>query len=400
MKLNPVQLVNQVDKVLIFFLIFISCSLFPIMRLDFYSANILIPGVFIYFLARLFFSNVQTPKGELFGIFAFFAFFIWGVVSCFFADDYEVAIDAQKRVLITLIFCAAIVFYMILNKGSYRAIFSAYLVSFAALFFDFIRNEASLNISQNIRDEFSLNANAYGYFAFFALVSSLSFVPKSKILGIFNLSLLSALSFYILIAVASRGGAAIYALLFVLSLILIFVPNKKIRTSQIIIAVFGSVSIVFITYSFLYEYVEQSYLYTRFMNQSLADSYRVAHLQDSFLVGFHNPVFGVGGGNYAIQPRSYEPGSFSHNGFGEAFASYGLPGLLIYLSLFFWLLKSTYLLFVANKDGAFNKPLIYSLIFIVGFVVYNFLYVPYLSIEFMGILFAQRSYSIYMKSKK
>ena len=112
-------------------------------------------------------------------------------------------------------------------------------------------------------------------------------------------------------------------------------------------------------------------------------------------IGIDNPVIGVGAGNYAIIPKEIEPGSFSHNTFTEVFANFGIIGLIIYLKMLL-LLTFKILKNFRTKNIKIRIINYQFLLFFLGFLIYNTLYVVYLSTIFMHFLFVIYAHIVYI----
>ena len=141
--------------------------------------------------------------------------------------------------------------------------------------------------------------------------------------------------------------------------------------------------------------VKGTFLEERFLVAKENETSRETHVQQALIVGLDNPIIGVGGGNYMYVQHELDVSGFSHNSYTEAFANFGLPGLLILLSV--------YLEFIVKLINALrsnfipDKRIVYYLFsFLIAFMIYNIFYVTYLTIEFMGAFIIARAHLDHM----
>ena len=127
-----------------------------------------------------------------------------------------------------------------------------------------------------------------------------------------------------------------------------------------------------------------SLIFDRFTNLNQNSTPRFFHFEEALRVSLENPIFGLGGGGYANYYRIIEPGSFTHSGFLESLVSFGFIGLFIYCMIYF-----EYILFLIKNlknNNISGYIFILNFISIIGFILYDFLYVSYLATEFLPIL--------------
>ena len=155
---------------------------------------------------------------------------------------------------------------------------------------------------------------------------------------------------------------------------------------KVIVSIFLVVGLFYLAAFVSDNYLKDSYLLKRFNDLEERETPRQFHARKAIEIGSDNPLIGVGAGNYAIVPKAIEQGSFSHNTFTEVFANFGLVGVFMYLIMLFALaikirknLKTN-----NNRIRVINYQI---LLFFLVFVIYNTLYVVYLSNIFMHFLF-------------
>jgi O-antigen ligase len=141
---------------------------------------------------------------------------------------------------------------------------------------------------------------------------------------------------------------------------------------------------------FLLEYIGTN-LERRFENEYSEDS-RYVLIKEAIEVGFENPIFGVGPGNFGQYSTEKV---FSHCSFTELFANNGVIGLILFLVLFQKLFKSIKILYF-RKNG--DKVPVYLFVGVVVYFIYNLFYVFYLNLNLFGFLFVMIGH-IHMKNK-
>lgn len=331
-------------------------------------------------------------------LFIFLVFFLWGTFTSLFAQYSDAAIKTQGKVLVVMFFM--FILYLLAYKHL-RYIYELYgayiLMLFLLIFFSMASGEFSpfgvqkKSYRDLSRDEWLLDPNTFGYYVFFALVFAfILYTVKRK--GIINYGKLVALipiSYSLILFTASRGSYVIFSICLFLCC-LVFLMQYKLKRGKWLWIYFGIIGIVIPTGSFVASMLIKGTALEERFNQSEKHNVidpRILHIFSAIEVGKNNPVMGVGGGNYARQPRPFERGSFSHCSFTEAFANYGYPGLIILLMLYGEFGRKLYAAFY-SKALDDKREVVYLMVFFIGFLLYNFFYVSYLSVEFMGAYLA------------
>ena len=376
----------------------------PIFRTLVVQPSILVSIIFLFSIVKekgfSFFKN-ETIK-------FFFIFFLWTSFCSILASNTDVAVKTQGKLLV--VFFLMYIVYEFARK-SIKHVFVIYIIYIALiplLTYGVIKDDgigALLNAKQvSLRsksdEEWVLDPNTLGYFVFFGVNFAFiifNFVKKT-LLNKIILGLLVILSFFLVLYSASRGAFVIFIVLTLLALGVLALGKKLDQKGYlfiylIFIAIIGTLSV-----GIIQNLIQDSALEQR-LQQDDEESTRSSHIKEAFNVGLNNPILGVGGGNYAYVPRSFEQGSFSHCSYTEAFANYGIFGLALLIFLYF---KYFQLLRKCFKNKAIQeKEVLYYLgIFLVCFVVYNWFYVTYLTIEFMGAYIAAYVHLVHLNRKE
>ena len=162
---------------------------------------------------------------------------------------------------------------------------------------------------------------------------------------------------YIALTTSSRGGLITTLILIIGNIYLISIKrNKKKQNKHIRFYSLISIIIMGLVLNYFYDNIYlNSNINKRFDLLYLNESTREYHVQKAIEIGLENPILGIGAGNYSITPKLIEMGSFTHNAFAEAFVSYGIFGLLLYLLICFSILKK---IFFYYKDKNIKKRVI------------------------------------------
>ena len=128
--------------------------------------------------------------------------------------------------------------------------------------------------------------------------------------------------------------------------------------------------------------------------EDFAGDERKEKLSLAIKLGFDNPLFGVGAGNFAT--RSIH--GFSHNSFGEIFANNGVMALFVYLTIYYRFIKEILFAFKNETINRFNIALFVS--FLISWFCYEFFYVFYLDQEMFGFFFLVISHLTAINRKK
>lgn len=392
--------VSRFSDFLFLLMVYFSLIFGPYFGISQVATNFIVPFSFLYFVYKFPQKNIFRNKS----IFLFTIFFIWTLFSSLFSIDYNQAFITEKKLSIVFIYTIIIYLYASISVRNsllaYKTLINV-LILFMILNFYSLSSLSSADIGQvrldrldnsGLDNELLGDTNNFGYFLFLGLSSAflLYNVFYTSIFNKIKLVFLIIASFVIIQLTASRGSYVIFVLV-VFSNFLIPVINLKISRYNKFFLFLIIILIIPLIVSLQSILIKGSILETRFEYAKQEQSTREMHANEAIKVGLNHPLLGVGGGNYAITPRSFERGSFSHNSYTEAFANYGLPGLVLLCTLYFeFLLK---IISGLRKKQFKNKHILYYLLcFIIAFVVYNIFYVTYLTFEFMGLFILARTF--------
>lgn len=295
----------------------------------------------------------------------------------FSAYDIQVALTHHRRILFNVMYMLLIFWYSRQSLNHTINIFRFYLFSFfLAIFLVFF---GTIDFYSTTRLDYSssvntLNANYYGYLAFAGIVSSTAifFTNKSKLnQGLVLLTFF--LGIIINILTASRAGFLVIILLF-----LIYYLSSSFRLINknfflIFLLIFPILLSVIYFFSYLNILLADTFLLSRLL-QSNVEDLRYLHIVEGIKIFTNNFILGIGPGNYPLLNEVSSMNN-SHNTFIEISVSYGFIGTLLYLYFFYN--------FLIQKVS--NKFILFKIIFLVGFILYHFFYIIYLSPLFMGL---------------
>jgi hypothetical protein len=394
------NITSILENNLFYLLVYFSLYFGPYLGISKIATNFIIPFSFIYFLYK-------SKKKGLFknnSIFLFGIFFLWTNFCSLFSIDYHQAFITQKKLLIVFIYACTIHLYSAKSinhtlKSYYTFFIGLFLVIGLTIYSSNIITLADIgNVRLDRFDNSSLDnellgdTNNFGYFLFLGLTAGfiLYFIYFKSILNKLLLVIIIIAGFLIIMLTASRGSYIIFNLVVFGNIVISFFVSSVNRIIKITVVSLILLSIPSIAYyqSLL---IKDSILQTRFEYAKEEKSPRELHMYEAISVGLNHPILGVGGGNYAVVPRSFEQGSFSHNTYTEAFANYGLPGLILLFIFYFEFLGK--IISCLRKNDFRNKKSLYFLTsYFFAFLVYNIFYVTYLTMEFMGMFFLARTY--------
>ena len=395
--------VSRFSDFLFLLMIYFSLIFGPFFGISQIATYFIVPFSFLYF-------SFKFPQKKLFknnSIFLFTIFVIWTLFSSLFSIDYNQAFITEKKLLIIFIYVITIYLYASISVRNsllaYKTLVNV-LILFIILNFYSLSTLSSSDIGQvrldrsensSLDNELLGDTNNFGYFLFLGLSSAflLYNLFYTSVLNKIKLVILIIAGFVVIQLTASRGSYVIF-LLVVFSNFLIPVINLKIsRFNKFFLFLIIVLAIPFLVY-LQSSLIKDSILQSRFETGNEEATTRERHVSEAIKVGLNHPLLGVGGGNYAVTPRSFERGSFSHNSYTEAFANYGIPGLVFLLMLYFEFLWK--IIYGLRKKHFKNKHILYYLLcFIIAFLVYNIFYVAYLTFEFMGLFILARTFLEY-----
>lgn len=363
----------------------LTMAVLPLLNFDAIITRILIPVAVIFCVIAIKggLKSVFEPPLIFLGL-----LIVWSIVPGLLAESIQSAITTFQRML--AVFGYAFVLSALMRHSQERAltIYKALCVSALIVFLQFFISPDIAGYQTNFERKFLFDPNTYGYFGFIG-GSGLLLICATRVTNNYFLTFMFiflVLSCVVSIVSASRGGFFIsLAMLFGACYILI---ADRLRNRNIIQAMLGFLALAFIVIISV-DFFNQSLLYSRLTQQTDAAIPRVAHAEEALRISLENPVFGIGGGNYANQLRIFEQGAFSHNGFLEAFVSFGIIGLMLYVASIAEYISRVIRMKKLREINSMQFNL--HLLIITCFIAYNFLYVPYLTIEFIAVLVVART---------
>lgn len=363
----------RMDKFLLCLYLFcVSFSMHP--TINTISLYLLIPLMFILIVLK----NINTI-GKFKYINIYFALIIWMTLTCFTANNIEVALEYMIRPLSSFIF-AFISFYLALNEKNIKWLYMIIAIRFLVIILYAYQNLGAFVVAESESDRGSeeLNANIFGYFLFYFTFSIYMLVIRLKKWHIVTNVIITL--FLLLISIAfSLFTASRQILVIQIPFILLLFGGQIFRlTIMNMSKILFFISILIILFIPYFETVfYDSYLLER-SQVSIEDDVRTDLLFSAIKEGFEHPVFGIGPNNFVLKYNM-----FSHCTYTELFACCGIPALLMYLSLLFIFSLRQYKRYIMSKERSYVMFLIFSLIF----AVYNFLYVYISDLWLMGFLF-------------
>lgn len=332
----------------------------------------LVPIVAVYFFLKNG-TSIAISKDLI----PLFCILLWGSMTLTFSSyDITVALQTHRRFFFTLIYMTVIFWYSRQSLNHSRDVFNFYLFSFfIASFFVLSGNVDFYSTSRlEYTEEGAFNANYYGYLSFGGIIASIVRLNFNRSgINLAFIILTFALSLVMNILSASRAGFGLVVLLLIvywLSSSLRFF-NKNIFLITFSIVPILSLSIFALSY--LDNLLSGTFLMSRFL-EGYSDDLRFLHIFEGIRIFINNFIFGIGPGHYQLM-NEVNTLNNSHNSFIEIGVSYGFLALFFYL----YFLKS----FLSKKVG--DNNIILNRIFILGFMLYQFFYITYLSPFFMGL---------------
>lgn len=270
------------------------------------------------------------------------------------------------------------------NVNNIKWLFVVYILYYVGMWWYIINDlgigEVNIATDRLGTEGGQLNANDVAYMtfyfnaAFWMLYSLSPKVYKNRIIGAVLLILMIVVSFISAILFASRQ-ILILELPFILGVFYIrFLRGNK-GLKKIFVFVSGVTFLIM-----LYQYVgkdvfSNSLLFTRF--EGVEEDSRIFLLQKALDVGFHNPILGVGCGNF----MNYANISvFSHCSYTELFANSGIFAAMIYITWIIHAIRIQIRRYKITKNVIF---LYFALICLIWFFA-NFFFVYYINIWLMG----------------
>lgn len=374
----------QILPTVFFILIFVVSVPFPVINKI--SLYLLIPILFLY-------SFIKNPRLviQFKPLLIFLFYIIWSLITFIASTDLEKSIN--ELIIISSVFVLSyIVVYFSIYRRKYIYLFYLLYVLryFVLLYKGYTLGFTSIETESERFNVSDINANMFGYYGYFAIISSFFLLNFSFKKFEFNkqnkiyLLLFVLVSFGALIGVyysASRGGVLI--ILFTLTLFLIYRYLYPFSRRALISIIVITVILAFILPKGL-EYYSGSYLEYRFNSViELEEETRVQLLIRAVEIGTKESFFGVGPGNFLLYTHT---GNNSHSTFFEILANNGVTGLFIFMYLMFYYAKTNRK--ILKLDNIQDKKTAYFFfIFFITYIIYNFLYIFHTSLFLMTFYF-------------
>lgn len=383
MQTQELQLVevqdSKVNSFVLLALLFIFLPSVVLKGLNIFSLYVITPALFLY-------AFIKNPRlvFDYKPLTYFTILFLWFLLTMVKSADTTLSFTELKKVLGVFLLCYIFIYFGLENIAYIHFIYFLYIVKFFVVFIYGINH----GLEEATNERFSmdeLNANYYGYYGFFTVISAFfiwqglkhirrlkNLLPPLYIIAIFG-SVMAC--FY----AASRAGIAI-SLTIAASFILIyyFYPFSKRYFWGIMLIII----VVMILVPVLNHYYQNSFLQKRMVIEDIKEESRYELISRAIQVGLQNPIFGVGPGNFI---RLNDQKAFSHCSYTELFANNGIIGLLIYLIILKYFYKRNWQLYQMSQDG--RKQSFYFYSFILLFTLYNFFYVFYTSLFLLAFFF-------------
>lgn len=322
------------------------------------------------------------------------ALILWICFACLWAEYQDEAFAQLKQLLGT--FLLAFIFTTVAKKdGNVPYLYIGYIIlMISALLYanNVILNEIDTDL-ERLNDD-KLNANTLAYYLFYVTfaVYELSFISKFKLLRVVwdVLFLLTIpLTFVISLLTASRQVFIIQIPLIIILLYLKYIHNKRFFYKLLFFAV--AIGCVVMTLPTMVKSYDESLLKSR--NEiEISDDIRIELFKDAVNVGLDHFPLGVGPGNYVHYSFS---GHFSHNNYLELFATVGIVGVIIYLSMMWIFLKRQWIRYRKFKDQQYLFFFIFGVVYFVDGLFYVFY--PHLWLMGAFMLVAAHSETYYQR---
>lgn len=337
------------------------------------SLYIIVPVLSLYSIIRY--------RGEIIKfkpLIILYLLFVWILLSGLVADDLNLYLATIKTLLGVVLLSTILYCFSIKDVKYIHLFYLLYCIKFIYIFIYAINNDLlTTNISSTRFNLEELNANSFGYYAFFAISSSylLLLHAKSKkirsIIWILVFLCLSTGLIAVIIAASRAGFLIITSSVLIMSIIYLLSPFRW-KSIFFVIVISGLISL---SINNLRPILEDTYLFSRF-GQIESDS-RLELLKDGLEVWLDNPIMGVGAGNL----NQYVSRG-THSSYSELLGSNGIVGFLLFVFLLAEPLKKSYTLMV-NKELSPKLVLFYVAFFII-YIFYNFFYWFYMNMFLLG----------------
>lgn len=362
--------------VILFFIIFVPTAFS--LDINKVSLYLLIPILFLY-------SVTKNPKLIINykPIFYLLILYFWSLITIIMSVDMALSLRQIRQITGVFLLCYIIIRFCFVNPKYIYIFYLLYIIRFIYIFYYAQQHDLFVPTERFNIDE--LNANEFGYFGFFSIISAFTIWQsvKNNLLKLFLFLffvLCLALSVIACFYAASRAGM-IMSILTAAFLVFIhyFYPlSKKTFYGSILLIIIAMTVVPIMTY-----YYHGSILETRFQIESLEDESRYGLMLLALEAGFKNPIFGVGPGNFILYSGVYA--GFSHCSYTELLANNGLVALGLFISILYYFYNKNRKLYSLGNNSRKNAMFFYGFIFF--YCLYNFFYVFYLNLFMMGFLY-------------
>ena len=304
--------------------------------------KIIIPLTFLYLLLRN--LNIITKIGILS---LYILFIIMASTSFVHTINMERTLRFFQLMIGSFMLLFIYVVVLIHNPKLLKTIAYAFILS--AILFILTMDMSPENQESDRVMGITSNPNIFGLFMIYAIFG-VAFLWKeaNKKLRIFLVSVV-VLSFYGIISAASRKSMISVGVFLSLWAVLLFVSEKNfLKTSAFV------VSIMFVSYFIYNVFYLDSIMMLRFEYAEESGKGRYDIATEGFKLFKSSPLIGVGLGTFQEYSDS---GKYAHNDFFELIATLGLFGLIIYVSIYYWLISTINKV----KKNVKNKNVIYIL---------------------------------------
>lgn len=363
------------DVLILILLLF--CSIVVYTPYNVISLWLILPIIFIYYLINACYSNITKDYVP------YLLLLILSLLSCFISSNVQLSFNSFYYII------TGFIGFFIFNKNSSNVknikwLFVIYVAYYIAMWWYIIAKlrilEVDITKDRLGTEKGQFNANDVAYMTFYFnsavwMLYSLSLkFYRNRIVGVLLLILMILVSFMSAILFASRQ-ILILELPFILGVFYIrFLRGNK-GLKKVLIFIIG-LAILVVLYNYVGKDVfSRSLLFARF--ETVEEDSRIFLLQKALDVGFHNPILGVGCGNFMNYANI---SAFSHCSYTELFANSGIFAAMIYITWIIHAIRIQIRRYKITKNVIF---LYFALTCLIWFFA-NFFFVYYINIWLMG----------------
>lgn len=258
-------------------------------------------------------------------------FSLWAMLGGVFVSDAAMFRLFLKLVL-ELTMIVTVLSLVMERSGSMQWLYLAY---FGVAIFRVVYGQGPISFDR-IADtrvvERIAGANAVGFYCVLGIIGMLALMQEVKSLWLRGgLAAGGVIALYGVVLSASRGAFVALIATAVLWPVLCMVGGSRDKSK----AVAGALVVLVLAYWMFQFVVESTYLGVRFTNATQLEDGSSQTRLELFLTGLRvfaqNPIFGTGLGQFGVVSRT---GHYAHNEFAEIIATTGLPGFLMYFSIY------------------------------------------------------------------